>query len=113
MASLELFNKDGCKLILGFGYYVLPSVSTAVNPVILFTFNTNFRQALHMPNLCVCSFTKCFSSCKTTGISPLQVENLRFSKRRHVERDGKIDWYSNVKGDKVCPLHISKNVQII
>ena len=72
MTSPKIFNKDGCKLILGFGYYVLPSVSTAVNPMILFTFSTNFRQALRMTNLCVYSFTKCFSHRKVTGISPPQ-----------------------------------------
>ena len=47
----ELPYKDSCKLILGFTYYVLPSLSTAINPVILFAFSSNFRQALRMLNL--------------------------------------------------------------
>ena len=42
----ELFIKDKCKLILGFAYFVFPSISSAINPVILFAFSTNFRQAL-------------------------------------------------------------------
>lgn len=42
----ELFIKDKCKLIVGFCYYVFPLLSTAVNPLILFTFSTNFRHAL-------------------------------------------------------------------
>ena len=47
----ELSYKDSCKLILGFTYYVLPSLSTAINPVILFAFSSNFHQALRMLNL--------------------------------------------------------------
>ncbi|XP_078370786.1 neuropeptide FF receptor 2-like isoform X2 [Oculina patagonica] len=46
ISSPVLFIKDRCKLILGFTYFVLPSLSTAINPVILFAFSTNFRQAL-------------------------------------------------------------------
>ncbi|XP_020605183.1 substance-K receptor-like [Orbicella faveolata] len=47
----ELSYKDSCKLILGFTYLVLPSLSTAINPVILFAFSSNFPQALRMLNL--------------------------------------------------------------
>ena len=46
ITSPDLFIKDRCKLIFGFAFFVLPSFSTAINPVILFTFSTNFRQAL-------------------------------------------------------------------
>ena len=42
----ELFLRDKCKLILGFAYYVFPLISTVVNPAILFSFSSNFRQAL-------------------------------------------------------------------
>ena len=42
----ELFLRDKCKLILGFAYYVFPLLSTVVNPVILFSFSSNFRQAI-------------------------------------------------------------------
>ena len=44
--SPDLFIKDRCKFIYGFAFFVLPSLSTAINPVLLFTFSTNFRQAL-------------------------------------------------------------------
>ena len=46
----ELFISDRCKWILGFAYFVIPSLGIAINPVILFTYSTNFRQAL--PRLC-------------------------------------------------------------
>ena len=46
ITSPNLFIKDRCKLIFGFAFFVLPSFSTAINPVILFTFSTNFRHAL-------------------------------------------------------------------
>ena len=51
IALPELSYKDRCKLILGFTYFVLPSLSTAINPVILFAFTSNFRQALRRLNL--------------------------------------------------------------
>ena len=42
----ELFTKDKCKWILGFSYFVFPSLSTAINPVIVFSFSSNFRLTL-------------------------------------------------------------------
>ena len=45
MTFPEIFIKDKCKWILGFSYFVLPLLSTAMNPVILF-FSSNFRHAL-------------------------------------------------------------------
>ena len=41
-----IFIKDKCRWILGFAYFVFPTLSTAVNPVILFLFSSNFRVAL-------------------------------------------------------------------
>ncbi|XP_078370282.1 somatostatin receptor type 4-like [Oculina patagonica] len=69
ITSPDLFIKDNCKLILGFANFVLPSLSTAINPVILFAFSTNFRQVLRMPYLCHCSFSKFRSRCKTKKVS--------------------------------------------
>ena len=46
MTFPEIFIKDKCKWILGFSYFVLPLLSTAMNPVILFFFSSNFRHAL-------------------------------------------------------------------
>ena len=56
ISSPGLFIKDKCKLILGFTYFVLPSLSTAINPVILFAYSSNFRQALRMLHLCPSRF---------------------------------------------------------
>ena len=42
----DLFVQDRCLLITGFTFYVFPSLSTAVNPLILFSFSTNYKQAL-------------------------------------------------------------------
>ena len=53
----SLFIKDKCRWILGFAYFVFPTLSTAVNPVILFSFSSNFRRALQ--TLCPLSFVKC------------------------------------------------------
>ena len=41
MVFPRLFIKDKCKWILGFSYFVFPSLSTAINPVILFSFSSN------------------------------------------------------------------------
>lgn len=51
ITSPDLSYKDRWKLILGFAYFVLPSLSTAINPVILFAFSSNFCQALRLLNL--------------------------------------------------------------
>ena len=52
------FPNDKCLIIAGFTFYVFPSLSTAVNPVILFTFSTNYKDAFK--NLC----SQIFSLCK-------------------------------------------------
>ena len=46
MFSPDLFNKDRCKLIEGFAFYLIPLLSTATNPIILFSFSSNFRRTL-------------------------------------------------------------------
>ena len=70
ITSPGLFVKDRCKLIYGFAFYVLPSFSPTINPVILFTFSSNFRQAL--TQLCPFSFRICRSCCKVKQVSPRQ-----------------------------------------
>lgn len=57
----ELLTIDKCRIIRGFFYFVLPSLSTAINPVILFSFSTNFRNAL--VNLCHSFLERCRSCC--------------------------------------------------
>ena len=53
MTFPEIFIKDKCKWILGFSYFLFPSLSTGINPVILFYFSSNFRVALQ--TVCLCS----------------------------------------------------------
>ena len=46
MTFPEVFIRDKCKWILGFSYFVFPSLSAAINPIILFSFSSNFRFPL-------------------------------------------------------------------
>lgn len=48
----SLFTDDKCLYILGFTFYVFPSLSTAVNPFILFVLSTNYNRGLKV----LCSF---------------------------------------------------------
>ena len=68
ITSPELFVKDTCKLILGFAYFVAPLLGTATNPVILFSFSTNFRHALS--ELCSFPMGKFRPCCKAENLSP-------------------------------------------
>ena len=75
-----LFVKDTCLLLVGLLFYICPSLSTAINPVILFMFNTNYNQALK--NLCspILSMCKCGSKGKRTdGIMATQELNLEMT----------------------------------
>ena len=65
--SPTLFPKDRCLLLVGFSFYVFPSLSTAINPVILFVFSTNYNQALK--TLC-----KCIYNCVCKVRQPKQLE---------------------------------------
>ena len=63
----SLFMQDKCKFILGFAYFISPMLNTIINPVILFSFSSNFRQALK--ELCAFSFSRCkCRSCWKGGI---------------------------------------------
>ena len=46
MFQRNLFLEDKCHIIVVLFFYVFPSLSTAFNPLILFLFSTNYRQAL-------------------------------------------------------------------
>ena len=82
-----IFIKYKCKWILGFSYFVLPLLSTAMNPVILFCFSSNFRHALQTlwpfrrTNFC-CS---CFKERKAEG--PNQTKRTRATTA--------LQWYCN------------------
>lgn len=41
-----LFLKDKCHIIVALFFYIFPTLNTAINPLILFVFSTNFRNAL-------------------------------------------------------------------
>ena len=70
ITSPDLFIKDRCKFIYGFAFFFFFFFSTAVNPVILFTFSTNFRQAL--PQLWPFKRKVRPSCCKDEGASQRQ-----------------------------------------
>ena len=53
----SLFMQDKCKFILGFAYFISPMLNTIINPVILFSSSSNFRQALK--ELYAFSFSRC------------------------------------------------------
>ena len=52
----DRFVKDQCHIMLALFFYVFPSLSTAINPVILLFFSTNYRQAFAnlCPQMCDC-----------------------------------------------------------
>ena len=54
----KLFLKEQCHIMAALFFYLFPSLSTAINPVILFLFSTNYRQALKSLSLRLCSFLK-------------------------------------------------------
>ena len=61
----EIHTIDNCRFIRGVFHFVFPSLSTAINPVILFSFSTNFRNA--MKRLCHFSLGRCCSCCGVSG----------------------------------------------
>ena len=69
MSFPKFLIEDKCKWILGFLYFVLPSLSTAINPVILFLFSSNFRLTLQ--SFCSSSspLKKFQSCCKRRDVS--------------------------------------------
>ena len=69
MFQPNLFVRDQCRIVASLFFYVFPSLSTAINPLILLLLSTNYRQALS--NLCP---RKCF-------LSERRVRNLPRTKR--------------------------------
>ena len=89
--------RDNCNFIRGVFHFLFPLLSTAINPVILFSFSTNFRQALQ--KLCPFSLVECRSCC---NVSPHQ-ENISLPElvtyRRTLQRGGKKDnWRERTAG---------------
>ena len=75
--SLNIVDK--CKLIRGFCYYLFPSLSTAINPVILFSFSSYFRQALkNLKIFSLCkSRTSYLASVRRRNVSPTELMSYR------------------------------------
>ena len=65
-----LFPQDKCLLIPAFTFYLFPSLSTAINPVILFVFSTNYKEALKSLS------SQVFSRCKCSVFQPSQTKQL-------------------------------------
>ena len=59
-----LFAKDKCLVLVALFFYLFPSFSTAINPVILFLFSSNYRQALKNMSLELYYF---FLKCRLFG----------------------------------------------
>ena len=77
-----LFPKDTCLFFVGFSFYVCPSLSTAINPVILFAFSTNYNQALKSLFSSVSALFKCsfkVGQPKESGIMATQEVNLEMA----------------------------------
>lgn len=73
MFSPDLFIKDSCQLFEGFAFYLIPTFSTATNPVILFAFSSNFRKTLPYWRSFRC---RSFGSCCKGKTVPLQNNNI-------------------------------------
>ncbi|KAJ7385076.1 hypothetical protein OS493_017441 [Desmophyllum pertusum] len=62
--SLKMFHpglvaRDKCMVLVALFFYVFPTLSTTINPFILFLFSTNYRQALKSLTLQLCDLFKC------------------------------------------------------
>lgn len=76
-----LFVRDKCMVMVALFFYLFPSLSTAINPIILFLFSTNYRQALKSFSLLLCNFFRCpfFSyTTRRVGSSHLEEEDNNF-----------------------------------
>ena len=86
----NVFVRDKCKWILGFSYFVFPTFSTAINPIVLFSFSYNFRCALK--TLCPFSFEKCRLCCKRRSVSvSLDHENVNLPELAGTDRPKQTD----------------------
>ena len=65
----DLFLEDTCHIIVVLLFYVFPSLITVINPLILFLFSTNYRQAL--------ANVRALCRVNSVGISPLHVTTVQ------------------------------------
>ncbi|XP_078356693.1 neuromedin-U receptor 2-like [Oculina patagonica] len=62
----SMFIKDQCLFFVGLFYYIFPLLSTAVNPIILIAFSSNYRTALKD------LFMPLFRKCHSGSVSPME-----------------------------------------
>ena len=60
----SIFIKDKCALFVGLFYYIFPLLSTAINPLILVSFSSNYRSVLKVV------FSALFRKCHSQSESP-------------------------------------------
>ena len=70
MFSQDVLTKDKCRLMEGFSFYLIPLLSTASNPVIVFAFSTNFAHTLTIQ--CSVAFDQIRSCFKRKPVAPRQ-----------------------------------------
>ena len=76
----DRFVKDQCHIMSALFYYFFPSLSTAVNPVILLLFSTNYLEALVnlCPQMCDCLKRYIFlKSSRNNRIGPTHASTVR------------------------------------
>ena len=76
----NMFLQDSCQTMVALFFYVFPSLSTAINPIILFSFSTNYRQALNNLACYFCSWNPFWrrvypSRCASTQITQVIQED--------------------------------------
>jgi len=82
----DLFVRDKCMVMSALFFYLFPSLSTVINPFILFLFSTNYRQALKSFSLQLCYFFRCrflSSTARRVGSSHLEEDNDVAMSRLH------------------------------
>lgn len=62
----SIFIKDKCAVFVGLFYYIFPLLSTAINPLILISFSSNYRGALKGV------FSRLFLKCNTLSESRIE-----------------------------------------
>lgn len=80
----DMFLRDHCHTMVSLFFYLFPSLSTAINPVILFLFSSNYREALN--SLALRIF--CFFQCRPLYINPARCASTHIT---HIQDDKKED----------------------
>lgn len=83
MVNPDLFQKDPCQVMVALFFYIFPSLSTAINPVILFLFSTNYHQALNslLLQLCCSLQRRPLLRMRSSRCASTQITQLREDKK--------------------------------